>query len=125
MPETKPDIPFDEPGVCSACRHFSLRASVDWDAPRAELVELLDRYRSEDGSNYDCLNPVSGGKDKPLPGRPDARTRDSGGKINRLALTQVGDISWPEHVAIFTIPVRVAVQNRVPLLIWGENSQNE
>ena len=24
-------------------------------------------------------------------------------------LTQVGDISWPEHVGIFTIPMRVAV----------------
>jgi N-acetyl sugar amidotransferase len=46
-------------------------------------------------------------------------------KINRLALTQVGDISWPEHVTIFTIPVRIAVQFQVPLIIWGENSQNE
>jgi hypothetical protein len=46
-------------------------------------------------------------------------------EINRFALTQVGDISWPEHVTIFTIPVRVAVQYRVPLIVWGENSQNE
>ncbi|MDZ4816265.1 MAG: N-acetyl sugar amidotransferase [Verrucomicrobiota bacterium] len=46
-------------------------------------------------------------------------------KINKLALTQIGDISWPEHVTIFTIPVRVAVQQRVPLLVWGENSQME
>ncbi len=46
-------------------------------------------------------------------------------KINRLALSQVGDISWPEHLTIFTIPVRVAVQFKVPLIIWGENSQNE
>ena len=27
-------------------------------------------------------------------------------KLNRIGLTQVGDISWPEHVGIFTIPVR-------------------
>jgi hypothetical protein len=46
-------------------------------------------------------------------------------RLNRLALTQVGDISWPEHVAIFTIPVRIAVQMRIPLIVWGENSQNE
>lgn len=46
-------------------------------------------------------------------------------KINRLALKQVGDISWPEHLTIFTIPVRVAVQFKIPLLVWGENSQNE
>lgn len=38
---------------------------------------------------------------------------------------QVGDISWPEHIGIFTIPVRAAVQFEVPLIIWGENSQNE
>jgi N-acetyl sugar amidotransferase len=46
-------------------------------------------------------------------------------KLNRLGLTQVGDISWPEHVGIFTIPVRAAVQFNVPLIVWGENSQNE
>jgi N-acetyl sugar amidotransferase len=46
-------------------------------------------------------------------------------KINRLALTQVGDISWPEHATIFTIPVRIAVQMNIPLIVWGENSQNE
>jgi len=46
-------------------------------------------------------------------------------KINRLALTQVGDISWPEHVTIFTVPVRIAVQMGIPLIVWGENSQHE
>jgi N-acetyl sugar amidotransferase len=46
-------------------------------------------------------------------------------KLNRIALTEVGDISWPEHVGIFTIPVRVAVQFQIPLVVWGENSQNE
>jgi N-acetyl sugar amidotransferase len=46
-------------------------------------------------------------------------------KLNRIGLQQVGDISWPEHVGIFTIPVRAAVQFNVPLLVWGENSQNE
>ena len=46
-------------------------------------------------------------------------------RINRLALTTVGDISWPEHVAIFTIPVRLAVDLGVPLIVWGENSQHE
>jgi hypothetical protein len=46
-------------------------------------------------------------------------------RLNRIGLTEVGDISWPEHVGIFTIPVRAAVQFDVPLIIWGENSQNE
>lgn len=46
-------------------------------------------------------------------------------QINRLALTQIGDISWPEHVLIFTIPVRIAVKFNIPLIIWGENPQDE
>jgi N-acetyl sugar amidotransferase len=46
-------------------------------------------------------------------------------RINRFALRAVGDVTWPEHVTIFTIPVRIAVQFEIPLLIWGENSQHE
>jgi len=42
-----------------------------------------------------------------------------------MGLEHVGDISWPEHVGIFTIPVQVAVKFGVPLIVWGENSQNE
>ena len=35
IPETKPDIFFDDDGVCSACRHYEQRGEVDWDARRA------------------------------------------------------------------------------------------
>jgi N-acetyl sugar amidotransferase len=163
MPETKPDLGFDDEGVCSACRNFAARVDVNWDRRKEELVEILERYRSRDGSNYDCIIPVSGGKDStyqtirmlelgmnPLCvtattdklsdiGRRNIENIKRQGvdyvevstnpvvrhRINRLALTQVGDISWPEHVAIFTVPVRIAVQMRIPLIVWGENSQNE
>jgi len=37
----------------------------------------------------------------------------------------LGDCCWPEHIGIFTAPVRAAVNYKVPLLIWGENSQFE
>ena len=46
-------------------------------------------------------------------------------KLNRLGLEMVGDISWPEHVAIFTTPFKVAVQMGIPLLFYGENPQNQ
>ena len=32
---------------------------------------------------------------------------------------------YPSGQPIFTIPVRAAVQFNVPLIVWGENSQNE
>lgn len=38
---------------------------------------------------------------------------------------RVGDEMWPNHIGIFTIPVMVAVQFNIPLIIWGENAQQE
>jgi N-acetyl sugar amidotransferase len=162
-PESKPDLQFDSLGVCSACTGFESRTAVDWDQRRAEFLAITDRYRSKDSNNYDCIVPVSGGKDSTYQvirlleqglnpvcvtsttdslsdiGRrnlenisrlgvdhievttnPNVRRR-----INRLALTEIGDISWPEHVTIFTVPVRMAARLGVPLIVWGENSQHE
>ena len=62
-PETKPDLWFDDRGVCSACVGFESRKAVDWDDRKKQFTELTGRYRSKDGSNYDCIVPVSGGKD--------------------------------------------------------------
>jgi hypothetical protein len=44
-------------------------------------------------------------------------------KLNRLGLELVGDISWPEHCAIFTTPFKVAADIKVPLLVYGECPQ--
>lgn len=163
MPHTKPDLILDDEGVCNACRSYERRKEVDWVVRNKQLVEVVARYRHLDGSNWDCIVPVSGGKDStyqvvrmlqlglnPLCvtsttcdesalGRRNIENLQALGvdhvqfspnplvraKLNRIGLTQVGDISWPEHVGIFTIPVRAAVQYNVPLIVWGENSQNE
>lgn len=44
-------------------------------------------------------------------------------KLNRLALEMVGDISWPEHAAIFSTPMRVACDLGIRLLFYGECPQ--
>lgn len=44
-------------------------------------------------------------------------------KLNRLALEMVGDISWPEHAAIFSTPMRMACDLGIPLLFYGECPQ--
>jgi N-acetyl sugar amidotransferase len=46
-------------------------------------------------------------------------------KLNRLGLTMVGDISWPEHVAIFSTPFKAAVDLGIPLMFYGENPQGQ
>ena len=38
---------------------------------------------------------------------------------------RVGDEMWPNHIGIFTIPVMFAVKFNIPLIVWGENSQQE
>ncbi|MBT4486419.1 MAG: N-acetyl sugar amidotransferase [Rhodospirillaceae bacterium] len=162
-PETKPDLWFDDDGVCSACQSYNNRPNIDWQAREQEFHDILERYRSKDGSRHDCIVPVSGGKDStyqtikllehgmnPLCvtsttcsltdiGRRNIENLKSLGvdyleislnpkirrRINRIGLKQVGDISWPEHVTIFTVPVRIAVQTKTPLLVWGTNAQNE
>ena len=54
-PETKPDLLFDESGVCNACSNFEQRSEVDWDQRRQEFLDVVGRYRSADGGNYDCI----------------------------------------------------------------------
>ena len=63
VPDTKPDIWFDEEGICSGCNFFSERKNIDWQDREKQLLAILDKYRVDDGSNYDCIVPVSGGKD--------------------------------------------------------------
>ena len=46
-------------------------------------------------------------------------------KLNKICLKEIGDISWPEHVSIFTIPIKIACNFKIPLIIYGENPQME
>lgn len=53
---------LDENNVCDACKQAKIKEKIDWKKREEELIRLLDKYRSSDGS-YDCLVPGSGGKD--------------------------------------------------------------
>ena len=45
--------------------------------------------------------------------------------LNRIGLETVGDISLPEHWAIFATPFRMAVDLGIPLIMYGECPQNQ
>lgn len=161
MPDTKPDLSFDSKGICNACNNFINRTEVNWEERKKDFLEIISRYKTND--TWDCIIPVSGGKDSTyqvltllklginplcvtsttcdlskvgeenieniknlgvdyLEFSPNPVVRK---KLNKIGLEEVGDISWAEHVGIFTIPVQVAVNYKIPLIIWGENSQNE
>jgi N-acetyl sugar amidotransferase len=62
----KPDIIFDEQGVCSGCRLIESRPMIDWKERRRWLDDLLAKAKARakaEGRIYDCIIPVSGGKD--------------------------------------------------------------
>lgn len=59
---TRPRITFDERGWCNACVWTEKKKTLDWDARQRDLKNLLDKHRRNDG-RFDCLVPVSGGKD--------------------------------------------------------------
>lgn len=61
----KKTLNFDEEGVCDACRNADQKEKIDWKKREEELLQLLDKYRSKDGS-YDCMVPGSGGKDSAM-----------------------------------------------------------
>lgn len=154
MPQTRPDTIWVD-GECSACINYRNRVNIDWDARKAALLQLLDRF---DGR---VLVPSSGGKDSSAQvltllelgadvtivtartchltaiGRQNidnlaryARTIEVvpnmtvRAKLNRLGLEMVGDISWPEHAAIFSTPFRIAAELKIPLIMYGENPQS-
>lgn len=59
---TRPRITFDERGWCNACVWTEKKKTFDWGMRQKELETLLDKHRRNDG-RFDCLVPVSGGKD--------------------------------------------------------------
>ena len=65
FPETKPDLHFDDHGICSACRAAEKKnLAIDWDERKRLFEELLARHRKpKHQPGWDCLVPVSGGKD--------------------------------------------------------------
>jgi len=62
MPGSNEGIQFDEMGICQACQSQEQKIHIDWVTRERELSALLDRYRAL-GNDYDCIVPISGGKD--------------------------------------------------------------
>mgnify|MGYP000485195038 CR=1 FL=1 len=166
FPETKPDLFFNEEGICSACVSSSQKyKDIDWEKKKREFFEIIDFYKLPKGEKgYDCVIPVSGGKDSTYQAYfmkyecglnplcvcfETTSVTELGTKnldnISKMGIDvihfkknhevyknmviegfrRVGDEMWPNHLGIFTIPVHIAVKFNIPLIIWGENSQQE
>jgi len=64
LPTTRPHVELENKGLCNACiGSLEKEDKIDWQKREKDLERLLEEKRSKDGSHYDCLIPVSGGKD--------------------------------------------------------------
>ena len=162
LPDSRPHLELDADGVCNACRRHSRRPEVDWAKREKAFADLVSSVRRL-GRDYDCVIPVSGGKDStwqtaiclkyglnPLAvtWRSPGRTKLGQRNLNNLVrlgvdhidysinpdverrfmlktLAAAGSTAIPMHLAIFSIPLKVAVAFDIPLIVWGENSATE
>lgn len=63
LPDTNESIDFDEMGICKACRASEQKMHINWAERQQMLEKILNHYRERAGNNYDCMVPISGGKD--------------------------------------------------------------
>jgi N-acetyl sugar amidotransferase len=162
LPDTRPGVLLDSDGICRGCRNALTKAGIDWDARAAAFQELAHNARSH-AKDYDCVIPVSGGKDsywqvltclehglRPLcvtyvyPRRTDLGERNlrqllrvgvdhiefrPNPKVERRFIERSfferGISGLATHMAIYSIPLRVAVKYDIPLIVFGENSAFE
>lgn len=160
-PYNRPNIRFDEHGNCN-CALRAEKDAIDW-GEREKLFRSVVENAKARARRYDCVIPVSGGKDStwqvakclehglhPLcvTWRPPGRTQLGQQNLDnlvrlgvdhvdysisprvektftRLAFERYGTPALPMHMAIFSIPLTVAVRFEIPLVIWGENSAFE
>jgi len=158
LPDTRPNLFFGKDGVCNACKSHSTKQNIDW-SKRERLFTQIAKNINGRSNGYDCVIPVSGGKDStwqvikcleyglnPLTvtWKTPARTNLGQNNLDNLvnlgvdhidyqvspkveakflieSLKRFGATAIPMHMALHSIPLKIAVKFNIPLIIWGEN----
>ena len=62
LPATRPGVRLDAEGICNGCRNAEHKAAIDWRARARDFAALVADAKAR-RAEYDCVVPVSGGKD--------------------------------------------------------------
>ena len=62
LPSTRPNLHINEEGNCSGCASKEVKVDINWADRKKQFEELINKTKSK-AKTYDCLIPVSGGKD--------------------------------------------------------------
>lgn len=57
------NIVIGDDGLCSGCLIHEEKDQINWEVKKQELEEIFNYYRNKRGTNYDCIVPVTGGRD--------------------------------------------------------------
>lgn len=60
------NLHIDSEGICGSCRTFEQSEKItedDWAIRKKKLDRIIENIKKNNKSNYDCIIPVSGGKD--------------------------------------------------------------
>lgn len=63
MPSSNEGMQFDEMGICLACQAQEQKMRINWEYQEKSLRNILNSYKETAKDNYDCIIPISGGKD--------------------------------------------------------------
>ena len=63
FPSTIEGLTFDDLGICNMCQSSEDKMRIDWNQREKELRKILTKAKESSGNNYDCVLPISGGKD--------------------------------------------------------------
>ena len=62
LPSTRPNIHLNAQGICSGCNSTEVKAVINWKERKKHFEKLIYKIKSK-SKRYDCVIPVSGGKD--------------------------------------------------------------
>ncbi|MFA6316468.1 MAG: N-acetyl sugar amidotransferase [Elusimicrobiota bacterium] len=144
LPDTRPNLTIGPDGVCNACHSHASRKAIDWKARRAAFERVIASAKAR-SRGYDCLVPVSGGKDShwqvgvclerglrvlAVTWRPPARTEIGRENLENLVRLGVDHVDYSisldverrfareafERVGSSAVPMHMAIFN-IPLRI--------
>lgn len=62
LPNSRPNLYINSDGICNACLSHSKKKKVNWKIRNKNFLKIIKKIKSKK-NKYDCLIPVSGGKD--------------------------------------------------------------
>jgi len=163
-PNTRPNIFFNEEGVCPVCQYENNKKSenINWDERERELDEIIEWGKANSNSSYDCIVTVSGGKDSTRQAffardelnlnpllvssvYPPEQLHDRGAynlsnlishgfdtlsisvdpltykRLMRYCFFEFVNIFTASEMALYAIPLHMAIAYKIPLIFLGEN----